>query len=119
MDSSHAHDMDVTSISIECSGALNLIQTEQWLGGLPDARGEDIMRMKGLLCCQTTTVTTSPIQSVANDGNNGIYTVFIAEWTTLETTLEIDRGSPSFTPSIVMTMDVVGFRVFTCATKGA
>ena len=73
MDSSHAHDMDVTSISIECAGALDMIKTERWLGGLLDARGEDIMRMKGLLCCQTTTVTTSPIQSVANNGNNGVY----------------------------------------------
>ena len=71
MGSSHAHDMDVTSISIECAGALDMIKTERWLGGLLDARGEDIMRMKGLLCCQTTTVTTSPIQSVANDGNDG------------------------------------------------
>ena len=100
MDSSHAHDMDVTSISIECAGVLDMIQTELWLGGLLDARGEDIMRMKGLLCCQTTTVTTSPIQSVANDGNNGIYTVFIAEWTTLETTLETTVEAPVPPPQV-------------------
>lgn len=96
MDSSHAHDMDVTSISIKCAGVLDMIQTELWLGGLLDARGEDIMRMKGLLCCQTTTVTTSPIQSVANMET----TVFIAEWTTLETTVETTVEAPVPPPRV-------------------
>ena len=42
-------------------------------------------------------------------------TVFIAEWTTLETTLEIDRGSPSF---IVMTVDVVGLQSVHMCNQG-
>ena len=67
------------------------------------------MRMKGLLCCQTTTVTTSLIQSVANDGdkgNDGIY----SRVDNTGNDIGNDRGSPSFTPSIVMTMDVVGLQ---------
>ena len=109
MDSSHAHDMDVTSISIECAGALDMIKTERWLGGLLDARGEDIMRMKGLLCCQTTTVTTSPIQSVANDGNDGNADIYSSVDNTGNDSGN-DSGSSGVTSSSVTTVDVVGLQ---------
>ena len=109
MDSSHAHDMDVTSISIECAGALDMIKTERWLGGLLDARGEDIMRMKGLLCCQTTTVTTSPIQSGANDGNDGNAGIYSRVENTEKDSGD-DSGSSGVTSSSVTTVDVVGLQ---------
>jgi hypothetical protein len=75
------------------------------------------MRMKGLLCCQTTTVTTSLIQSVANDGdegNDGIY----SRVDNTGNDIGNDRGSPSFTPSIVMTVDVVGLQSVHMCNQG-
>ena len=75
------------------------------------------MRMKGLPCCQKTTVTTSLIQSVANDGdkgNDGIY----SRVDNTGNDIGNDRGSPSFTPSIVMTMDVVGLQSVHMCNQG-
>ena len=67
------------------------------------------MRMKGFPCCQTTTVTTSLIQSVASDGdeeNDGIY----SRVDNTGNDIGNDSGSSGATSSSVTTVDVVGLQ---------
>ncbi len=48
-DHDHAHDDDVTSISLTSDAPLDLEKFEAWFGGLLQARGQDILRSKGIL----------------------------------------------------------------------
>jgi G3E family GTPase len=49
---SHHHDHDIASIGIADARALNADATNAWLGYLLQSRGQDILRMKGVLSFQ-------------------------------------------------------------------
>ncbi|KAF3447848.1 hypothetical protein FNV43_RR08554 [Rhamnella rubrinervis] len=46
----HVHDSAVTSVSIVSEGTLDLDEVDDWLERLIEEKGEDLYRMKGVLC---------------------------------------------------------------------
>lgn len=48
-DSTHEHDADIISVSVRETGAVNATMFNRWINRLVQAKGRDLLRMKGIL----------------------------------------------------------------------